>query len=113
MSAWASGLDLIVSAIGGGVFTGAGSAAITAIRHRRLDTATEAQIVSGISRDLAADLREDNVGLRTEVRNLHSHVDKLEAKIDALAEVLVRAVHRLEEHGDDTTEYRAILKRAK
>ncbi|WP_280201397.1 hypothetical protein [Nocardia cyriacigeorgica] len=85
--------------------TGVGSvvtALVAGLFGWRLRSANYAQIVSEMSRQVAADLREDN-------EILGQRVDRLESRVSELTAALWTAITRLDEHGHDTDPLRAVL----
>lgn len=92
--------------------TGAGSvvtALIAGLFGWRLRSANYAQIVSEMSRQVAADLREDNEKLEAKVDGLERSVDTLRLRVVDLTEALRGAITRLDEYGHDTDPLRAVL----
>lgn len=92
--------------------SGAGSAVtvlIAGLFGRRLRSANIAQIAAEMSRQVAADLREDNAKLEAKVDSMQLSVDGLRTRVGELTDALRMAIGALDSHGHDTTSMRAIL----
>ena len=78
-------------------------------RNRNFRLLWFAQIVSEMSRQVAADLREDNEKLEQKVDGLERSVDTLRLRVVELTDALRGAISRLDEYGHDTDPLRAVL----
>lgn len=114
--------DLVTLLVGSGVVStvigtiGAIVGAVLGRRGKRLESADYAEIAARVStsgatmsKEIADDLREDNEKLDKKVDRLESSVERLSIRVAELTDAVWKAIHRLEPHGEDTTDLRAIV----
>ncbi|WP_280329581.1 hypothetical protein [Nocardia wallacei] len=90
--------------------------AVLGRRGKRLESADYAEIAARVSTSgatmsqaIADDLREDNQQLNEKVDRLQSSVEGLRERIAELTDAIWKAVHRIESHGHDATDLRAVI----
>lgn len=114
--------DLVTLLVGSGVVStvigtiGAIVGAVLGRRGKRLESADYAEIAARVStsgatmsKEIADDLREDNEKLDKKVDRLESSVERLSNRVAELTDAVWVAIRRLEPHGEDTTDLRAIV----